>query len=306
MIAATHDDMEAEHTFGGQWTEEKLARLNGYLNRYRVVMKNQHFTTWYVDAFAGTGSRSDHERSVSLELFQDVYDDPDSNRYRQGSATIALNLEDPFERYLFVDRRKKHVKALEASVSTCHPQLLDRCQFEPGDANEVLRKWCAERDWYSERAVVFLDPYGMQVEWKTIMALASTHGVDLWYLFPLGIGVSRLLTRDGEIDESWQNRLNSLFGTPEWRTRFYNTTIQPGLFGDVKQVERNAPAEKIQAFIEERLATCFLKVARGLILYNSRSNPLYSLCFAASNPKGAPIALRIVRSILEKDISGRT
>lgn len=293
-------------SFGGDWTEEKLGRVREYLTKYRQVFKNQSFfTTWYVDAFAGTGTRADRESSQLppgySALFEDVYEDTESNRYRQGSATIALELADPFDRYLFVDQRKRHVEALQAAVKQAHPDLLPRCEFKRGNANDVLKQWCTERNWRSERAVVFLDPYGMQVEWSTIEVLAATHGVDLWYLFPLGIGVSRLLTRDGEIDEAWCKRLDLLLGTAEWRARFYHTRKQDGLFGEYEVVVRDASAEKIQEFIQERLASCFARVANGLILQNSRANPLYCLCFAASNEKGAPIALRIAQSILKKD-----
>jgi hypothetical protein len=42
-----------------------------------------------------------------------------------------------------------------------------------------LKKWCKERNWQKERAVVYLDPYGMQVEWSTIEALAATKAIDL-------------------------------------------------------------------------------------------------------------------------------
>lgn len=298
------------HTFGGNWTEEKLARLRAYLNRYRLVFQNQTFLrTWYVDAFAGTGTRADREPDTlqheGQAFFEDVYEDTETMNYRQGSAAIALDLDKPFDRYLFIDQRKKHVAALEASVKQSHPALLPRCEFKRGNANDVLKEWCAARDWRKDRAVVFLDPYGMQVEWSTIATLAETGGVDLWYLFPLGIGVSRLLTRDGTIDESWCKRLDLLFGTNEWRTRFYTTQVQEGLFGSQEVVQRDASTEKIQQFIEQRLATVFLKVAKGLILRNSRANPLYCLCFAASNPKGAPIAVRIAQSILKNDTQRR-
>lgn len=61
----------------------------------------------------------------------------------------------------------------------------------------------------------------MQVEWGTVELLAATKAVDLWYLFPLGIGALRLLTRTGEMEDGWRKRLDALLGTPEWRTRFY-------------------------------------------------------------------------------------
>jgi hypothetical protein len=58
--------------------------------------------------------------------------------------------------------------------------------------------------------------------------------------------------------------------------------------------------EKIQEFIQERLGQCFARVAEGLVLRNSRSSPLYSLCFAAANERGAPTAVKIAQNILDE------
>jgi hypothetical protein len=44
--------------------------------------------------------------------------------------------------------------------------------------------------------------YGMQVDWTTVEAIARTKAIDLWVLFPLGIGVNRLLTKSGDIPDS--------------------------------------------------------------------------------------------------------
>jgi three-Cys-motif partner protein len=93
--------------------------------------------------------------------------------------------------------------------------------------------------------------------------------------------------------------LDSLFGTTEWRSRFYNTQKTRDLFGPRETVARDATVENIQEFIQERLATCFASVAEGLILRNSKSSPLYSLCFAAANARGAPTALKIAQNILD-------
>jgi three-Cys-motif partner protein len=293
------------HSFGGSWTEDKLARLAKYLMAYRMIftrnLRAQHFRTWYVDAFAGTGSRSAPDvPSRSPDLFQDVYDDSDTKEYRDGSAQIALALSSPFDHYLFIEKSRNRVEALKATVEIDHSTLFMRCDFEHGDANEVLKTWCNKRNWNKERAVVFLDPYGMQVEWTTIQRLAATKAIDLWYLFPLGVGVARLLTRDGNIDESWQKRLDLVFGTGDWRARFYGTQTMQGLFGDRETIERTATVEKIREYINERLAGCFAKVAKGLVLRNSKSSPLYLLCFAAANERGAPTALRIAQDILDE------
>jgi hypothetical protein len=40
-----------------------------------------------------------------------------------------------------------------------------------------------------KRRGLLSDPYGMQVDWETLKALGATCGVDLWLLFPFGVGV---------------------------------------------------------------------------------------------------------------------
>lgn len=295
----------ADHKFGGDWTDVKLAKLEKYLKAYRTIFsgneKARHFKTWYVDAFAGTGSRTtaDVPRNRNALLFaDDVYEDSEIKGYRDGSAKIALGLSDPFHNYLFIEKSRSRVGELKSLIEKDHPGLVSRCDLRQGDANEVLKTWCGERDWKKERAVVFLDPYGMQVSWSTIQTLGATKGIDLWYLFPLGVGVARLLKHDGKLDASWQDSLDSVFGTKDWRTRFYETKETESLFGTLQTVERDAPTEKIQGFIQERLKTCFAGVAKGLVLMNSKSSPLYSLCFAAANERGAPTAIKIAKEIL--------
>jgi three-Cys-motif partner protein len=298
-----------EHKFGGDWTEKKLSCLKGYLNAYRKIFtaneRARYFKTWYVDAFAGTGSRATSSTSLPTgqAVFEDVYEDKETREYRDGSAKIALALPEPFDNYLFIEKSKGRVSQLREAMERDHSALIPRCDFRHGDANAVLKAWCKERDWKKERAVVFLDPYGMQVEWSTVEALAATKAIDFWYLFPLGVGVARLLTYRGDIDETWQKRLDTLFGTAEWRTEFYRVTSgQTNLFGESRDIiERDAPVAKIEAFIHARLSGTFVKAAKGLILRNSRQSPLYLLCFAAANEKGAPTAIRIAQDILKDD-----
>jgi three-Cys-motif partner protein len=287
----------AEHSFGGPWTERKLNCLRDYLSAYRTIFtsneKARYFRTWYVDAFAGTGSRT---TAADIPLL-DVDDDAEAKEYQDGSARIALGLASPFDQYFFIEKSRRRADELRRVITTDYTQLDNRCEIRTGEANTEIRKWCAERDWKKERAVVFLDPYGMQVEWATIQTLAATKGIDLWYLFP---GIARLLRHDGDIDEKWGARLDILLGTDAWRTRFFQKEMRTDLFGDIENVERTATEAAIESFIHDRLETCFgKKVGRGLILRNSKRSPLYFLCFAASNERGAKAALNIANSILD-------
>ena len=52
-------------------------------------------------------------------------------------------------------------------------------------------------------------------------------------------------------------------------------------------------------YFNDRLATIFAGVAsEPKVLLNSANCPLYLLCFAVSNEKGAPIALKIATYLL--------
>ena len=158
----------AEHKFGGNWTEDKLARLAKYLRAYRQIFTRnesaRYFKTSYVDAFAGTGSRtvSSSPAIGQQSVLDDVYEDTETKQYRDGSAKIALSLPEPFDHYLSIEKSKGRVAQLRQAIEREHNSLLPRCDFRHGDANTVLKQWCTEHDWQKERAVVFLDPYGMQ------------------------------------------------------------------------------------------------------------------------------------------------
>jgi three-Cys-motif partner protein len=149
--------------------------------------------------------------------------------------------------------------------------------------------------------VLFLDPYGMQVEWQTIEAVAKTRAIDTWILFPLGIGVNRLLTRSGDIPEPWRRRLDSLLGTKDWFDEFYKVKKTNTLFGTAEETAKQASTASIGRYFVSRLKTVFAAVSdKPRVLSNSSNCPLYLLCFAAGNEKGAPIALKIADHLLTK------
>jgi three-Cys-motif partner protein len=157
--------MMANQSFGGPWTERKLKCLRDYLNAYRTIFtgnpKARYFRTWYVDAFAGTGSRATAATDNTPAPLLDIYEDKDANteaqEYQDGSAKIALGLPSPFDNYLFIEKSRKRVGELQSVIRSDFSQLFDRCQFRTGDANAEIKEWCAARDWSKERAVVFID-----------------------------------------------------------------------------------------------------------------------------------------------------
>ncbi len=289
-------------SFGGNWTDRKLETVEKYLQPYTTIMSKQNFRFAYIDAFAGTGYNTIRdEDDPQTTLFSDLTED-EPTRFRDTSVQIALKIQPPFQTYFFIEKDEKRFAALQ-NLKTTFPQLDIRPQNQ--DANTFLKEICAKK-WNKNRAVLFLDPFGMQVSWDTIEAIAATQAIDMWYLFPLGVGVSRLLKRDGDIKLQWREKLNSIFGDTAWYDAFYHTEQEPKLpmFPDEPsktRIVKTANFDAITAYILKRLNTVFAGVARNpLKLTNSKNNPLYLLCFAASNPKGAPIAVRIAEQVLRQ------
>jgi len=298
----------AHHRFGGAWTERKLEVLAGYLRSYTIALKDKPtaanpFRKAFIDAFAGTGYREipreqDEEAEQQRLAFPDLAED-EPQKLLDGSARIALRTEPRFDKYIFIERSTARCTELE-KLKEEFPNLAGDIEVEQGDANQKIQEICG-KDWSSHRAVLFLDPYGMQVEWRTIEAIARTRALDLWLLFPLGIGVNRLLTKSGEIPESWRRRLNLLLGTEDWYDEFYQVEPEPTLFGEEQDHVSKATMETIGRYFNDRLKKIFAGVVEEPgVLRNSSNNPLYLLCFAAANERGAPTALRIAEHLLRE------
>ncbi len=296
--------------YGGGWTEEKLHALRAYLVAYRKIFsKNlwaKHYRTIYFDAFAGSGhreiaTRRDYEVP---SLFEDEQDRPAIESYRAGSPRIALEISPPFNEYVFNDTDPSNTASLDR-LKDEYPLLADRITITSQDGNEALRDFCRTTDWSVTRAVVFLDPYGMQVEWSTIESMAATKAIDMWLLFPVGQAIVRLLTRDEFPKDSWSLSLTRTLGTDEWREAFYDRieSDQGELFDKPPGVRRVAELDDIARYFVERLKGVFCGVPDELMyLRNSRGTPLFLLCFAAGNEKGAVPACRIASYLLGKGI----
>ncbi len=298
------------HSFGGPWTEDKLRRIGDYLDAYMKIFtanpRASKLNTIYLDAFAGTGFRTSPvaEDRAEGSLFEDALEDPDANALKKGSAYVALRSDPPFGRYVFVDRNPAHAESLGA-LRQEFPELADRIIVRAADANTFLQEWCRKTEWDKNRAVVFLDPYGMQVDWSTIESIAATKAIDLWILFPLGQAVNRLLTRKDIPGGGQAHRLTRFFGTEDWKEAFYEeASSQPSmfdLFGEETGYAKRTNFDAIGRFFVDRLQRVFVGVSKNpLPLQNSKGVPLFLLCFAAANPKGAKPALKIANHLLRR------
>jgi three-Cys-motif partner protein len=282
--------------FGGSWTEQKLEILKRYLNAYNTVLKNKPFIRVYIDAFAGTGYRQQRENQYNIQgLFEDLEQD-ESKQFLKGSAKLAIEANPSFHRYIFIESDQSKINELE-KLQKEHPGKAEKIKIIRNEANEFIKNYCKDEDWANTRAVLFLDPFATQVEWTTIEAIAKTKCIDVWILFPL-MAVNRLLAKDPQ--KIFYDRLNIIFGTQVWFEHFYKTRILDDIFGQsVGIIEKACNFTRIGDFYKNRLKAIFSGVAENpKVFYNSRGSALFQLFFAAGNPKGAPIAIKIANHLL--------
>jgi three-Cys-motif partner protein len=281
--------------FGGEHTRRKLDVVAKYLVAYVAVMKKQDFRLIYVDGFAGSGgstSKGEAQAPMDPTLFP-------SADFLEGSPIRALTVEPPFDHYIFIDKKDENVRSLS---NLCAEFPGRKIEVVHGDANDRLIEFCdriaADR---LNRAVVFLDPFGLSVRWQTIERIAATRKVDLWYLVPVD-GMSRQIKDDGsflpgaaKIDEIW--------GSGTWRTKAVRQVdVAADLFGGVdERLEKIAKAKQFSEMFRDHLQDVFAGgVAKTYLPLGRGRRHDFSLMFACANPSPAAsqAAMRIPNHIL--------
>jgi three-Cys-motif partner protein len=279
-----------EHSFGGAWTLIKLEALGKYLVAFNTALSKQSFTRLYIDAFAGTG-RCD----IKVDGEKQIVD---------GSARRALATNPPFHKFCFIELRPKKRMALNALGAEYPGKTIEVIQ---NDANAALKTLCSQYQWNNERAVLFLDPFGMHLEWSTLEAIAKTGAIDVWYLFPYA-GLYRQAAKNADaLDAGKEASLTRVLGTDEWRQAFYAQNPQTDMFGGSNGDVRETDHRQMLEFVSNRLKGLFPAVTKPKVLYqggdskNPTGAPLFALYFAASNPKPQAygLATKIAQDILD-------
>jgi three-Cys-motif partner protein len=282
------------------WTQDKLERVRKYLVAFSKIMQKRRYHYAYIDGFAGTGYHElEREENEGESLFPEL-EQPEVEAFLDGSARKALQVQPRFHQYIFIEKNRKKAAEL-AKLREDFPDKATEIIIEQAEANSYLQSLCNGRSWTKRRAVLFIDPFGMQLTWETVKAIAKTEAIDTWILFPVS-AVNRLLKKDGNIPPSWRHRLDIMFGEPEWFDVFFPEE-KSALFGDDLVVRRKiTDMDLIGKYFNQRLATVFAGVAPNpYTLRNTQGAPLFLLCFAAANPNAVKPAIKIAQDILKRD-----
>jgi three-Cys-motif partner protein len=249
-------------------------------------MKKQPWQRRYIDAFSGTGRwerpgapAPDVTPLLPSEINMEALNEQE--QVLKGSVERALDVEPHFHRIDLIEQNAE--KAIQ--LRSIAPRVADQeILVHNSDANTVLIDLCRSFKDSKERAVLFLDPFGCQVEWRTLQHIADTKAIDVWYLFPAG-WINRMLVRDpAKIDPAWARRISLCLGTNQWRSEFYAEALGKDLFGET-QTTRQAGPSAVERYFMKRLAELFPATADDCIrLINGTNSHMFSLCFAIANP----------------------
>lgn len=271
-------------TYGGKWTQDKLAMLYSYLDAYTTALKQTLFELVYVDVFAGNGY-------VNLRK-----GDNDADNFIDGSALQAIVVHNkPFDKFIFIENDVERHNDLKHNVSeglksqdrscNCAEVLCD-------DANVVLQALHPE-DWGNRRGVLFLDPFSTEVGWDTMENIAQLEALDTWILFPV-MAISRILKRRSMPDE-FESCLTHVYGDDNWK-ELYRPSTQYHQW-KVPEFERRPGVSEFTKLYKSKLKNIFgdRLLEESKLFYNSKNSALFDFIFCVGNP--APAAISIAKRI---------
>ena len=207
-------------------------------------------------------------------------------------------LPPPFDHLRFGDTKKSHIKVLE-ELAALHPQRDAR--IIRGDANTFVQSMFEHPFWSDpqgrgrgSRALVFLDPYGLEVKWRTLEVLAASEKADVWFLANLKAAVQQLSRDHRKLDADKRRALGEYFGTDRWEAEFYREVEGGGLLGMMEtRKERDATKQDVAAFHRQQLRKLFGYVSEPLPIAVGGMDD-YFLLYCMSNNK-SPAARALIK-----------
>jgi three-Cys-motif partner protein len=259
----------------GYWSEIKLDILEKYAKPYNQILLANRLHPFYIDGFAGAG----HHKAKGSE------------RIVPGSPTRALGIDPPFESFFFIDNAPDRVDLLKR-IAGNRPNV----QIYHGDCNDVLVNQIFPKISYArrERALCILDPYGLHLNWETILAAGKSRFAEIFLNFPVMDMNRNVLWRNTDrVLELHQDRMTRFWGDESWRDAAYPVT--QGLFEEMREKTTN---EHVAEAFRDRLKRVggFRYVPKPMPMRNTKGATVYYLFFAAQEQT----AHKIVQEIFAK------
>jgi three-Cys-motif partner protein len=271
--------------FGGNWTQQKIEMVVAYAKAYLIIMnKYPQYKTLYFDGFAGSGDIYKNEEA-DIDIIK-------------GTAIRILEINEPksFDIYYFVEKDERNKIELEKLIKQDFSKKKTYVVSEDCN-NKLLSLANYLKEHSNDRVLAFIDPYGMSLDWNSIECLKGL-GIDLWILVPTGMGINRLLKKDGKISDAWLEKLERFLGLEKEiiLNHFYKESKSLTLFGEETVIEKEENAiVKSGDLYRERLNSIFKFVSEPFIMKNSTNSIMYHFMMASNNKTAIKIANDVIK-----------
>ena len=232
--------------FGDGRTIKKLDIIEEYARLFVSVLSRLGWAkTHYIDAFAGEGY-----------LFV-----KDTDKLVKGSVSRMGQLG--FDQFHFVELDKRKCENLKAVISSLKIQNISN--IYQGDANKAL-PIIVNNLTKQDRSLIFIDPFGMQFKWETLVKISKVPYCDIVYLFPCHTILRATPTQsDGVLHEDMKNSACSCLGMTEDEIteEFYSPKpplAQQPLFEEMREGEKLVRLKgypEVERLVWERLNSIF-------------------------------------------------
>jgi three-Cys-motif partner protein len=270
------------------------------------VWKSQVLLAGYLSEFVRAGKRSRHR--VFIDCFAGSNDNVEFGTGRElpGSPRIALSVAPQFTHLLFFELPER-ASQLATSLKNEFPDR--ELKVISGDCNLSLEDGL---DWIKEngnsrsgphlgQALAFLDPDSLELEWETVVKLASwqmskngsafirRNRIELLILFPTG-PMRRQLSQPPRTEATEKQKLiiDRLFGGEDWRS-IYDAQRQGKIKGEDSWLHY-VSQYRLQ------LTNLGYEFTAAIEVRNTGNVVMYHMIFATSNDTGK----KIMKSVLAK------
>jgi three-Cys-motif partner protein len=179
----------------GSWTAEKYRQFQLYAHQFTRGMKGKWGSLVYLDLYSGAGqSRLKTTKDILL-----------------GSPLIALSLDVKFDHHFFCEKNPEKLAALQQRVLARFPSA--DVKFVAGDCDDPT---FGLSDSIPKGALTlcFVDPYGIDIRFDTIRALAQGRRIDFLCLLASRMDAGR---NPHNYTKEECKKVDLLLGSESWR-----------------------------------------------------------------------------------------
>ena len=196
----------------GPWAEDKYRLISLYDQLFSKGMKGKWDARVYIDLYAGAGFGRVKGTGTKL----------------MGSPLIALNVEYPFDKYIFVEQDAANIEALRQRVKRLAPAAdvvlingsCDNC------VEEILRGIPRGSSAYKVLSLCFVDPFDFGLKFETLRRLSVAY-MDFMVLLAAQMDANRNFEN---YFADRNTKIADALGIQDWRRRWATANLHRSRF----------------------------------------------------------------------------